>query len=149
MKRNKGFAHLADASELLGEDFWDVMSDVLPYIGPRIDVVKTNKEMIIVVDAAGIYSKESLRVSIHGSMLVIEGEIIRPYINEEFQIIQDERFNGTFKRKIRLLEDCIVHQMKASYTKGLLDIRIPLYHEIPDQPQKTIPIDFADEYPLT
>jgi HSP20 family protein len=92
MKRKKNFSNLNDASEFLGEDFWEVMTDILPFIGPRIDVIRTSKEIVIIVP--GVLTKNDLSLNLQGPMLLIEGMIHRQYMDEEVQVLQDERFNG-------------------------------------------------------
>jgi len=130
LKNKTNFQLFKDATEILGDDFWDVMSDILPYIGPRIDVIRLENQYHIIVELPGLVSEENVSVHIQGMVLYIEGKIERPYIQESTKVVQDERYHGPFKRKIRLPEDCIIEKMTASYINGLLQIVIPTYtHE--------------------
>jgi HSP20 family protein len=145
MKRKKNFSNFSEASEFLGEDFWEVMTDILPFIGPRIDVIRTPKEIVIFVEIPGVLSQEDLSLNLQGPMLLIEGMIYRQYIEDDVQVLQDERFNGKFKRKIKIPEDCIAEQMRANYVKGLLEIRIPTFINEATYPKNRVPIQFVDE----
>jgi HSP20 family protein len=144
MKRKKNFSNFSEASEFLGEDFWEVMTDVLPFIGPRMDVYRTAKEWVIIAEIPGIKSKEDFSINLQGQMLFIEGVINRPYLDEDCEVIQDERFHGSFKRKVRVPEECIHEKLKASYLNGLLEVRIPLYEE-DMYPKHKVPVQFMDE----
>ncbi len=135
---------LGEASEFLGEEFWDVINDFLPLVNPRIDIIRTDKEMTIVAELPGIQSEEDLSIRMQGRLLVIAGEIKRPYIVDGQEVIKDERFTGPFKRKIRLPEDCIIEKLVASYINGLLKIVIPVYSDEQNDPQHEIPVRFLE-----
>lgn len=135
---------LGEASEFLGEEFWDVINDFLPLVNPRIDIIRTEKEMTIVGELPGIQSEEDLSIRMQGRLLVIAGEIKRPYIVDGQELIKDERFTGPFKRKIRLPEDCMIEKLAASYINGLLKIVIPVYSDEQNDPQHEIPVRFLE-----
>lgn len=145
MKKKKVMSSLGEASEILGEEFWDVINDFLPLVSPRIDVVRTGKEMIIVAELPGIQSEEDLSIRIQGRLLMIAGEIKRPYIAEGQEVIKDERFTGPFKRKIRLSEDCNTEKLTASYINGLLKIVVPVYSDEQNYPQQEILVRFSEK----
>lgn len=145
MKKKKVMSSLGEASEILGEEFWDVINDFLPLVSPRIDVVRTGKEMIIVAELPGIQSEEDLSIRIQGRLLMIAGEIKRPYIAEGQEVIKDERFTGPFKRKIRLSEDCNTEKLTASYINGLLKIVVPVYTDEQNYPQQEILVRFSEK----
>ena len=135
---------LGEASEFLGEEFWDVINDFLPLVNPRIDIIRTDKEMTIVAELPGIQSEEDLSIRMQGRLLVIAGEIKRPYIVDGQEVIKDERFTGPFKRKIRLPEDCIIEKLVASYINGLVKIVIPVFSDEQNDPQHEIPVRFLE-----
>lgn len=144
MNKKKIMSSLGEASEFLGEEFWDVINDFLPLVNPRIDIIRTDKEMTIVAELPGIQSEEDLSIRMQGRLLVIAGEIKRPYIVDGQEVIKDERFTGPFKRKIRLPEDCIIEKLVASYINGLLKIVIPVYSDEQNDPQHEIPVRFLE-----
>lgn len=135
---------LGEASEFLGEEFWDVINDFFPLVNPRIDLVRTDREMIIVAELPGIQSEKDLSIRMQGRLLTITGEIKRSYIVDGQELMKDERFTGPFKRKIRLSEDCITERLTASYINGLLKIVIPIYSDEQDDPQQEIPVRFLE-----
>lgn len=149
MNKKKIMSSLGEASEFLGEEFWDVINDFLPLVSPRIDLVKTDKEMVIVAELPGIQSEEDLSIRMQGRLLIIEGEIKRPYIVEGQELIKDERFTGPFKRKIRLSDDCEMEKLTASYINGLLKIVIPVYSDKQSDPQHEIPVRFLENHHTT
>ena len=144
MNKKKIMSSLGEASEFLGEEFWDVINDFLPLVNPRIDIIRTEKEMTIVGELPGIQSEEDLSIRMQGRLLVIAGEIKRPYIVDGQELIKDERFTGPFKRKIRLPEDCMIEKLTASYINGLLKIVIPVYSDEQNDPQHEIPVRFLE-----
>ncbi|EKN68904.1 Hsp20/alpha crystallin family protein [Schinkia azotoformans] len=144
MNKKKIMSSLGEASEFLGEEFWDVINDFLPLVNPRIDIIRTEKEMTIVGELPGIQSEEDLSIRMQGRLLVIAGEIKRPYIVDGQELIKDERFTGPFKRKIRLPEDCMIEKLAASYINGLLKIVIPVYSDEQNDPQHEIPVRFLE-----
>jgi HSP20 family protein len=145
VKRKKNFSNLNEASELLGEDFWEVMTDILPFIGPRVDMVRQKEGVLIVAEIPGIFSSDDLSINIQGPLLLLEGKIERPYMGNDTEALLDERFNGNFKRKIKLPEDCIPEQMKANYIRGILEVRIPTYSNENTYPKNNVPVKFIDE----
>ena len=144
MNKKKIMSSLGEASEFLGEEFWDVINDFLPLVNPRIDIIRTDKEMTIVAELPGIQSEEDLSIRMQGRLLVIAGEIKRPYIVDGQEVIKDERFTGPFKRKIRLPEDCIIEKLVASYINGLVKIVIPVFSDEQNDPQHEIPVRFLE-----
>ncbi|HHW36413.1 MAG TPA: Hsp20/alpha crystallin family protein [Bacillales bacterium] len=144
MNKKKIMSSLGDASEFLGEEFWDVINDFLPLVNPRIDIIRTDKEMTIFAELPGIQSEEDLSIRIQGRILIIAGEIKRPYIEDGQELMKDERFTGPFKRKVRLSEDCIIEKLIASYINGLLKIVIPIYSDEQNDPQQEIPVRFLE-----
>lgn len=145
MSPKNNFNSMEEAKKVLGEDFWDVLTDILPYMGPRVDICKTEKYLLIVAELPGIKSPKDLTIYLQGNELILEGQIIRDYDVSEETLIKNERYNGPFKRKIKLPHECLVTQLKAVYKKGLLKINIPLLYE-ETQNRQEIPIVFNDEY---
>lgn len=129
MSPKKNFNSMEEAKRILGEEFWDVLTDVLPYMGPRIDICKFEKNLLIVAELPGIQSPKDVMIYLDGNSLVLEGKITRDYGETEALFIKNERYQGPFKRKIRLPQECIISQLQAEYQKGLLKINIPLSNE--------------------
>ncbi|MDC3417386.1 Hsp20/alpha crystallin family protein [Aquibacillus salsiterrae] len=133
-----------EARKVLGDDFWDVMSDVMPNVGPRMDMVQVNNGLNIILEIPGVIDENDITIRLKGLTLIVEGTISRPYIVSEDSIIQSERFYGPFKRKIRLKRNHLIEEIKAKYSRGLLLIVVPVLSDSddpsPDDP--SVPIQF-------
>ncbi|NSL51002.1 Hsp20/alpha crystallin family protein [Calidifontibacillus erzurumensis] len=145
MKNAKKFQSFLDAGSFLGEDFWELLTDVLPFLGPRIDVVRNNNEVFIVAEIPGIESEKDLKLNWQGQYLIIKGEYNRPYLHDKYEIIKEERFSGPFKRKIKIPDNCIPEKMKAIYKNGLLQIVIPVGGDDQAPIKNEIPVYFVDD----
>lgn len=130
----------AQASDVLGPEFWQDIASVLPVTGPRIDMYEKGDELVIVVEVPGLTSPESVKLAIHERSLLIRGTLVRPYDVLDEQMLMSERFFGAFERSIRLSGRVIIPQMRAYYHNGLLIIRLPL---APDTGETTVPIQFT------
>ncbi|WKA48420.1 Hsp20/alpha crystallin family protein [Geobacillus zalihae] len=142
MKAKKHFRTLEEARKLLGDDFWEVMSDVLPFVGPRVDVYRGDREVLVAAELPGLSSEQDVSVTLHGYTLVIEGQIVRDYAIDESRFLLDERAEGSFKRKIRLPKDCQLDAIRADYWNGLLLVRIPLAADGDSGPGEKVHIHF-------
>lgn len=142
-KYNKNFNTFEEAQKVLGEDFWDVLSDAYPLIGPRADILQSEKEMIIVMDIPGIQNQQDIKISVQDPFLIIHGEIPNIEI-PHYEFLQQERFYGPFKKKIRMPSNAIFQQLKAYYRKGVLQINIPTSGRS-ENSGVDIPIEFMNE----
>lgn len=139
-KNNKNFNTFQEAQKVLGEDFWDVLSDAYPMIGPRADIIQSQNEMMIFMDVPGIQNRKDIKISVQNNYLLINGEI--PDLNfPGFEFLQQERFYGSFNKKIRLPTSAVYEQLRAFYRHGILQIIIPLTGNDHDE-EMDFPIDF-------
>ncbi|MED4953751.1 Hsp20/alpha crystallin family protein [Paenibacillus macerans] len=90
---------------------------------PPIDVLKSEHELLIVVDVPG-YSKDQIEVFIEGRELRIQGEPSMEYTGYSF--IKSERHNGAFQRVIGLPGRVDTKEVTSVMDKGLLLIRFPI-----------------------
>lgn len=90
---------------------------------PPIDVLKSEHELLIVVDVPG-YSKDQIEVFIEGRELRIQGEPSMEYTGYSF--IKSERNNGAFQRVIGLPGRIDTKEVTSVMDKGLLLIRFPI-----------------------
>lgn len=130
------------AQQILGEDFWYEINKMIPKQGPPIDVYKTDEQVVVVVETPGLLSADKLTIRIKGMKLFISGEIPMTYKVEEEEILQRERFNGSFKREIQLPDDIIPDgPIEAQFKGGLVEIRIP---KLAVGDEKEIQINFSE-----
>ncbi|WP_404332799.1 Hsp20/alpha crystallin family protein [Mesobacillus maritimus] len=125
MKPYKSFNSMEEARRLLGDGFWDIMSDLFPLVGPRVDMYRDEKELIVVIELPGITSAEAVNLSIQSYTLIVEGHIERQYVQNEEKLLINERFSGPFKRSISIPKDCAVDTIRADYYNGVLIVRVP------------------------
>ncbi len=109
--------------QVLGEDFWQDISEMIPVLGPRVDVYETEKEVMVYVELSGQASTENIRISMNGSVLTIRGEVISMYPSSQQQFLISERFFGNFSRKINL-PNLLYRDIRAKFANGLLVIHL-------------------------
>ncbi|WP_176167348.1 Hsp20/alpha crystallin family protein [Mesobacillus jeotgali] len=114
---------MVEARRILGQDFFEAAADILPLLGPRIDMFQGDHEVVLVVELPGLVSQEDVRLSLNGFRLTIAGEIKRPYISDEKRLLINERAGGPFERTIDIPRQCALENIKADFLKGLLFIR--------------------------
>ncbi|WP_409273711.1 Hsp20/alpha crystallin family protein [Neobacillus sp. SCS-31] len=122
--KNKG--RRSEIRKTLGSDFMELLTEVAPFIGPRIDCIYMEDSLYITVDLAGARPKD-VKLGISSGSLLISGDIHPPLIEAPAShFIKQERFYGPFQRKIKLPEHCLPGRLKAELEYGILTITIPL-----------------------
>lgn len=114
------------ASEVLGQDFWLEIGDLLPVPGPRIDIYHTAASVFVLAELPGLPDPEQVGARLEGQALILEGEIPCPYPVTENRITCRERFFGRFSRELPLPKPVMAEGIKAQYRHGLLTIELPL-----------------------
>ena len=89
---------------------------------------------IVRADLPGIDPDKDVTVSIEGDVLTISGER-REEIKEKNR---SEMHYGSFTRSIGLPRDVTADDVKATYTDGVLEIRVPIGS--PERAATTIPV---------
>lgn len=155
------------ARQFFGDDFWDDIMSVIPDNQqpasapskesthtpqsrstanapskapngqPAIDIFKTDRQFLVLVDLPGLRDVEGIDVYLQQDRLVVSGKVARPF--SEYQTLQSERFTGEFKRVIPLPEAVEEDKIQARYVNGVLEIRIPRQTK-PNAPKKRIRI---------
>ncbi|MEK5522125.1 hypothetical protein B5V89_05180 [Heyndrickxia sporothermodurans] len=123
----------SDVKQKLGSNFSELLSEIAPFIGPRLDIYETNDTFFITADVAGI-KKEDLSVKLQDKTLIIAGAIPDHFHSETVRVFSQERYYGPFQKKISLPKDCLLHQLQANLENGILFIQIPLVdHSGPEE----------------
>lgn len=107
----------------------ELLTEVAPLIGPRIDCIETEETLYITVDLAGA-RPDGISIGINSGRLIISGEIHPPAKIPAKNIIRQERFYGPFQRKIKLPQHCLPGRLKADLEYGILTITIPLFQKL-------------------
>jgi len=98
-----------------------------PKIGQLVvDVYQTKSYFVVQIPIAGVEEKD-LEVKVENNILFIKGEREEPEEEkkEEKDYLKEECYWGTFSAEISLPEDVNSSQIKASFKKGVLLIKIP------------------------
>ena len=91
---------------------------------PAIDVYETEKDVVVLVELAGVKQNE-IEIVVHGNTLVIRGERKEPQLRSKRTYYQMEIHKGPFERGILLPATVDPDKTKASYEDGLLEIVLP------------------------
>lgn len=127
------------ASEVLGEEFWQDMAGLIPNTGPRIDIYYTSTEVVVLAEIPDLHSQDQIGILLEGQTLVLEGEIPRLYPVTDNRITQEERFFGRFRRSLTMPKPVSTKGIQAKYHRGLLTVELPIDLSLQ---QASIPIDF-------
>ncbi|KEO83886.1 Hsp20/alpha crystallin family protein [Tumebacillus flagellatus] len=109
-----------------------------PPAQPAIDVCKTDKQYLVLVELPGLRNVDDIEVYMHGGQLFITGTAASPY--DRHKSLLSERFKGDFKRIVSLPEPIEEDKIDARYVNGILEIRLP-FRSRPKEPKKRIRIE--------
>ncbi len=93
-------------------------------ISPSVDIFEEKGNMVIKAEMPGM-NKEDVNVSISENMVTISGEKKQEEKVEKKDYYRVERSYGSFCRSFRLPENVNGDKVKASFKKGVLEVRIP------------------------
>jgi HSP20 family protein len=95
---------------------------------PAIDVYETDKDIVVLVELAGI-KEDEVEVIVHNNVLIVRGERkdIKQGIRRTYY--QMEILWGPFERDITLPASVNVEQIKAFYHHGFLEVILPKLNE--------------------
>ena len=114
---------------LMGFD-WPIFRHLLPELGergefaPAVDMYEEGNEVVLKAELPGI-KKENIKVNMVENTLTITGEKTTEEKVERKDYLRLERSHGTFSRTLTLPEGLKVEDIRAAFTDGVLEIRIP------------------------
>ncbi|WP_442599903.1 Hsp20/alpha crystallin family protein [Neobacillus sp. D3-1R] len=114
----------SNVKKMLGNSFSSLLSEISPFVCPRMDVFSNGDTFFILADIAGI-NPQNLSVKLKKNILYIEGNIEDGYFKEKSEIFLLERFYGTFQRKVLVPNNCLLNRIQTVYENGILLILIP------------------------
>lgn len=91
---------------------------------PDIEVSQRDNELIVRADLPGM-KKEDVSINLTDDEITISGERRFEEETERGGIYRSERSYGSFARTIPLPEGTITDQAKATFSNGVLEIRLP------------------------
>ena len=102
---------------------------------PSIDMFEKNGDIVIKAELPGI-KKEDVKLAIDGGDLVIEGERHAESEVKEKDYYRMERSSGSFYRRLPIPEGIKAEQVKATFSDGVLEVRVPKPAEPASQAKK-------------
>ena len=91
--------------------------------GPRIDVTKRAKDLLIQADLPGM-SSDDITIRMHDNYLVLEGERSDEREHREGDMWTSERTYGHFRRVVHLPEEVDSDTAEARFENGVLEITV-------------------------
>ncbi|HVA32483.1 MAG TPA: Hsp20/alpha crystallin family protein [Gaiellaceae bacterium] len=100
--------------------FSDLSFPFLPAVTPAADVYETDGEFVVELEVPG-YEEKDLAVELSAHTLTVKGE--REAVTEKLRL--HERLESTFERRFELPAETDGERMSASYSNGVLTLRVP------------------------
>jgi HSP20 family protein len=91
---------------------------------PAVDVWETEQELVLSFDLPGI-PEDKIAVELDDNVLTVSGERERTSEHSGERFYRFERRFGTFSRSVTLPAGVSEDAIKAHYTNGVLEIRVP------------------------
>jgi HSP20 family protein len=110
-----------------------------PRFVPAFDVSETDEELLVKGDLPGV-APSDVNVSVAGNVLTVRGERKEEREEKTESVHRIERSFGSFSRSFTLPTHVDVDNIKATYKKGTLELRLP---KSESTKRKTIKVDVA------
>lgn len=91
---------------------------------PAMDLVETDDEFVLRADLPGL-SEQDVNIELEDNVLTISGERKSEHEQRREGYYRVERASGAFSRSLTLPEGIDADSIKASFDKGVLEVRIP------------------------
>jgi HSP20 family protein len=91
---------------------------------PAMDLVETDDDFVLRADLPGL-SEGDVNIELEDSVLTVSGERKSEHEDRKEGYYRVERASGSFSRSLTLPEGVNPDAIKASFEKGVLEIRIP------------------------
>lgn len=101
---------------------------------PRMDVFEKDGSLVVKADLPGV-KKEDVQVTLERGDLLIQGERKTESEVKEEDYYRCERSYGSFYRRLPLPAEVKADQIEASFTDGVLEVRVRM--PVVEQPEPT------------
>jgi HSP20 family protein len=91
---------------------------------PAMDLVETEDDFVLRADLPGL-SEDDVKIELEDNVLTISGQRASEHAERKEGLYRLERASGTFSRSLTLPEGVNAEAIKASFDRGVLEIRIP------------------------
>lgn len=105
----------------------------------RVDELREKDALVIRAELPGIDPDKDVEITVTEGMLHIKAERHGEESTEEKGYVRRELHHGTFVRSLLLPEGVTGDDVQATYTDGILEIRVPI-PATPEPEVRTIPI---------
>ena len=96
-----------------------------PYMEPPVDIYHTDKEVVVLMEIAGI-PEEEIELEVEGRSMIVRGRR-RPIGGRPNRVYsQMEITHGAFQRDLLLPSQVNAEAAKAVYKDGILEITLPV-----------------------
>jgi HSP20 family protein len=91
---------------------------------PAMDLVETDEEYVLTADLPGL-GQDDINLEFEDNVLTLSGERKAEHSERKEGYYRLERASGSFSRALTLPEGVDPEAVKASFDKGVLEVRIP------------------------
>ena len=91
---------------------------------PPMDLVETPEEFVLRADLPGL-SEDDVNIELEDNVLTISGERKAEHEERKEGYYRVERAHGSFQRSLTLPEGVDADAVRASFDKGVLEVRVP------------------------
>lgn len=105
---------------------------------PRIDVVKSEGEIVLRADLPGV-TPDEINVEVEDGVLTVSGEHQEETEEKEERYLRRERRYGSFSRSMTLPEGVKAEEIEGNTVDGVLELRIPL-PKAEQRPKQTVKV---------
>jgi HSP20 family protein len=91
---------------------------------PAMDLVETDDDLVLRADLPGL-SEKDVNIEVEDSVLTISGERKAEHEERKEGYYRVERASGSFSRSLTLPEGVDPERVRASFDRGVLEVRIP------------------------
>jgi len=95
-----------------------------PDFSPSLDFIDQEDKYVVKVEVPGI-EKDQFEIEVDDDTLIIRGEKKNEYEEKKDEVYVKERSYGSFRREIRLPNDCNSEEIEANYKNGVLCLDLP------------------------
>jgi HSP20 family protein len=108
---------------------------------PSMDLVETDTHFVLKADLPGM-KQDDIAIEFEGDTLTISGERTEQHERKEGGVLRVERGSGAFRRTLTLPQGVDPDAMEATFTDGVLEVRIPKPEE---QRPRRVEINVGDK----
>ena len=91
---------------------------------PAMDLVETDDDLVLRADLPGL-SEDDVKIEVEDNVLTISGERRAEHEERKEGYYRVERASGSFARSLTLPEGIDPERVRASFDRGVLEVRIP------------------------